>query len=287
MHLPLDISALPFIALYAETHFRFFKLFPSFLFARQPEVIFDAPGRLDPGEDLPILLIANDLHRFPAEFADCAIAVSWPHATPKRFDFPDIAEFELEQPFRSSMRAFILRIPRSALPSGLIYITCRITVKCGNKKHVVINDNLRTSGKFSFVCFVADHHLPGSEFCSYGDLHVHSQYSQSHVEFGPPLAVIDAMAQASGLSFVALTDHSYDLACSMEDYLVPDPDINRWRTFQNELAEREITNQLSSKVAPRDPALLADIPNSPRSRGAQTGNPALREMPDHGRRPYY
>ena len=237
MQLPGDSSSLFFIALYAETHFWFFRWFPSFLFAREPEVIFDAPRRLEPGEDLPVLLIVNDLHRFPAELSGCAVAVSRSHATPKRFDFPSITEFEVEHPFRRSMRAFILRIPRAELPSGLFYITCRITVKCGNKRHVVINDNLRTTGKLSFVCFAADDHLPGSGFCSYGDLHVHSQYSQSHVEFGPPIAVIDSLARASGLSFAALTDHSYDLACSMDNYLVPDPNLERWKTFQREISE--------------------------------------------------
>ena len=50
-------------------------------------------------------------------------------------------------------------------------------------------------------------------------MHVHSQYSQSHVEFGPPLKVIDEMANACGLDFTAVTDHSYDLSCAMDDYL--------------------------------------------------------------------
>jgi histidinol phosphatase-like PHP family hydrolase len=238
MHLPDYLSTFPFITLYAETHFRFFRFFPSLLFKRQPEVIFDAPRRLEPGEDLPVLLIANDLLRFPSEFTDCAIAVSWPHATPKRFDFPDITPFEVKHPFRCNMRAFIIRIPRTKLPSGLIYITCRVTVKCGQKQTVVINDNLPTTRKLSFVCFIADHHLPGSEFCSYGDLHMHSQYSRSHVEFGPPLDVIEAMANASGLSFIAVTDHSYDLSCSMENYLVPDPGLKSWLTFQEEMVNR-------------------------------------------------
>ena len=238
MQLPDYLSTFPFIALYAETHFRFFRFFPSFLFRRQPEVIFDAPKRLEPGEDLPILLIANDLLRFPSEFTDCAIAVSWPQATPKRFDFPDIIPFEVKHPFHRSMRAFIIRIPRAKLPSGLIYITCRVTVKCGQKHYVVINDNLPTTRKFSFVCRITDHHLPGSEFCRYGDLHVHSQYSQSQVEFGPPLTVIETMANASGLFFIAVTDHSYDFSCSMENYLAPDPGLKSWLTFQGDIADR-------------------------------------------------
>lgn len=237
MLLPQDFFSLPFLALYAETHFRFFRLFPSFLFMRQPEVIFDAPRRLGPGQDLPIVLIVNDCHRFPARLTECAVAVSGQQSKPERFDFPDLAAFEVEHPWRAFMRAFILPVPRSKLSSGRVFITCRITINCGKKRHIVINDNLRTTQKKSFSCVIADAVLPGSKFCSYGDLHVHSQYSQSHVEFGPPLQVIDKVAHASGLSFVGITDHSYDLACSMENYLLPDPDLQRWKLQQKELSD--------------------------------------------------
>jgi hypothetical protein len=236
MHIPIEnFSSLPLVGLYAETHFRFFRFFPSILYARWPEVIFDVPKRLAPGRDLPVLLIANDLSRFPAIFADCAIAVSRPGATPQKIDFPDIDKYEVSHPLRSNMRAFVLPVPRAALEDGLVHVTCCVTITCGNRKQVVVNDNLRTTRKLSFSCYIADKALPGSEFCGYGDLHVHSNYSQSHVEFGPPISVIDAMAHAMGLSFVGITDHSYDLACSMDDYLVDDPERVRWQTFQREI----------------------------------------------------
>ena len=236
MHLPADISSLPLYALYAETHFRFSRLFPSLLFMRQPEVIFDAPRRLAPGEDLPVLLIANDLHRFPARFSDCAVAVAAAGGLPQRFDFSNLDPYEVAHPMQTIMRAFLLRIPRGALPSGTVSLTCRVTMTCGKKQTIVINDNLRTTKKMSFSCYVAGDALPGSEWCGYGDLHMHSQFSQSHVEFGPPVAVIGAVARASGLSFAAITDHSYDLACSMDDFLSPDPESGRWRAFQKEMA---------------------------------------------------
>jgi len=34
------------IFLYPETHFRFFKFFPSLLFKKTPEIVFDAPRRI-------------------------------------------------------------------------------------------------------------------------------------------------------------------------------------------------------------------------------------------------
>jgi hypothetical protein len=229
-------SSIPCLALYAETHFRFFRLFPSYLFARRPEVIFDAPRRLDPGADLPVILIVNDCRRFPAELSGCAIALSRSGAPARRYDFPDLRPFEIDHPLKNSLRAFVFPISRAELSTGTVDITCTVTVSMGRRREVVVNDNLRTTGKKPFTCYVSDERFPGSGRCAYGDLHVHSHYSQSHVEFGPPLAVIQRAAQASGLSFVGVTDHSYDLACSMDDYLAPDPDRNRWRSFLAEIA---------------------------------------------------
>jgi hypothetical protein len=228
--------AAPFLALYAETHFRFFRFFPSYLFTRNPEIIFDAPRRLDPGQDLPVILIVNDRHRFPVELSDCAIALSRPRCPARRFDFPDLGAFEVVHPLRSTLRAFVLPISRSELSTGAVAITCTLSARVGRRHEVVINDNLRTTSKKPLTCFVADKRYPGSTRCSYGDLHLHSHYSQSHVEFGPPPGIIRRVVQASGLSFAAITDHSYDLACSMDNYLKPDPGHERWQSFLAELA---------------------------------------------------
>jgi len=233
---PFDHISLPFLALYAETHFRFFRYFPSYLYARRPEIIFDAPRRLDPGQDLPVVLIVNDCRRFPVELADCAIAISRPRSPTRRFDFEDLRRFEIAHPLQKSLRAFVFLLPRSALSTGAINITCAVTAIAGRRRAIVVNDNLRTTAKKPFTCYVSDEWLPGSRLCSYGDLHMHSHYSQSHVEFGPPLAIIGRVASASGLSFAAITDHSYDLACRMDDYLAADPNHERWQSFVEELS---------------------------------------------------
>jgi hypothetical protein len=235
MSIPPDLLCFPFIALYAETHFRFFRLFPSLLFKRWPEVLFDLPKRLDPGvADLPVILIANDIDRFPVTLSDCSIVVSQTQQKPKRFDFPDIMRFEVEHPLHKSMSVFQIRIPRTELPVGPVHITATVAVSRRNKRRIVINDNFWGTYKYPFSCFIADEPLPGSEICSYGDLHVHSLYSQSHVEFGPPLQIIDQMTKANGFDFCAITDHSYDLAAAVNDYLTPDPEHNRWRLFLSE-----------------------------------------------------
>lgn len=245
-----DPLSFPFLALYAETHFRFFRLFPSLLYQNQPEVLFDLPRRLDPAAtDLPIVLVANHVDRFAVSFSGCSIAITSPRSphAPKRFDFDDLTRFEVDHPLRNSMKVFLLYIPRSDLFSGLIHVTAKVEILRKNRKRVVLNDNFPGTQKLPFSCFIAEEKLPGSDYCVYGDLHVHSLYSESHVEFGPPILVIDTMVHANGLAFCAITDHSYDLCCAVSNYLKPDKELTRWQLFSRELDEKRV---FSSMIIP-------------------------------------
>jgi len=47
--------------LYAETHYRF-PYFFSLLRKNEPEIIADAPHRIEPGSPLPILILIKDAH---------------------------------------------------------------------------------------------------------------------------------------------------------------------------------------------------------------------------------
>jgi hypothetical protein len=53
------------------------------------------------------------------------------------------------------------------------------------------------------------------------------------VEFGPPIEMIDKMCDACGLDFAAVTDHSYDIACSPDNYLNQDKELRLWKMFQS------------------------------------------------------
>jgi hypothetical protein len=58
-------------------------------------------------------------------------------------------------------------------------------------------------------------------------------FSRSHVEFGPPVEIIDKVAAASGLRFIAATDHSYDLACAPDNYLRQDKYLPMWWMYMD------------------------------------------------------
>lgn len=234
MLLSPEISV-PLLIGYAEIHFRFFPHFPSLLFKKEPEILFDLPARLDPGCDLPVLLILHDLVRFPVTVGTVAITVTKPRFGTKVFNFNTLENYEVIQPYQKQQRAFIFSIPRSEIDSGEVFVNATVTITSGIKKVTIFNDNIPSSSRRAFRCFIANDQIPGKNLCSYGDLHMHSYHSQSHVEFGPPLAVIDCMAVHSGLQFVGITDHSYDLSCQMDNYLIEDEDITHWKILSQEL----------------------------------------------------
>jgi len=232
--LDISLTSLPLIMLYAEVHFRFFPFFPSLLFKREPEVLFDLPHRTGPTTDLPIVLIINDILRFPVLPLEVSITVSQTGNGTQLFTFKELALHLHPHPLSQNQLVYLFSVPSDKLPTGEVFVNATVTLQKSSKTVTVFNDNLNGSSRRAFRCFISDKQLPGSELCNYGDLHVHSQFSQSHVEFGPPVAVIDKMAAACGLTVVAVTDHSYDLACSKTNYLVEDESLPRWAVLQQE-----------------------------------------------------
>lgn len=226
----------PLLFLYAETHFRFFPGFPSLLFRRVPEVLFDVPRRVAPGKDIPVMLMLNDIERFPARLIRAAIAVSRRGHPPRVYEFDRPDDHLVHHPLESGSRVYVFRLPADGhAEHRQLYVNGRATIRVGKKEYEVLNDNLPGSSKRALSCTQAAEELPGSAYCSYGDLHVHSQFSQSHVEFGPPISVIAQIASSYGLDFIAITDHSYDIACSVEDPYRQDPGIRRWELMLREV----------------------------------------------------
>jgi len=241
----LGLDLLLPIALYAETHFRFWGCSPSLLFRKEPEVIFDLPRRLVPRYNhLPLALILNDIRRYPVQIESIQITLSQNGEKPKilTFDKDEIQKSLLDHPLKNQMSAYILNIPRTEFASGELFVNACLKYHRIKKGRVdkriatVLNDNLVTSTKLPFRCIIADEEYPGYEQCGFGDVHSHSQFSRSHVEFGPPIEMIDKICAVCGLNFAAVTDHSYDLACLPDDYLHQDKDLGLWKMFQAEIS---------------------------------------------------
>jgi predicted metal-dependent phosphoesterase TrpH len=224
--------------LYSEVHFKFFKSFPSLLFQNEPEILFDAPKRAPAGSEIPILLILNDLRKYPVHINEVTIALQIDGYN-SHVSFINFHNYEINHKFNKNQKAYIFPI---AAPSveGFLNIDCKIDFVTNGKKKLAINDNLKKSSKTSLSCYIAKNTFPGAAYCKYGDLHIHSQYSQSHVEFGPPIQVINTLAKSYGLDFIAITDHSYDLACLMTNYLIEDPKVERWKNYLDDMNADEL-----------------------------------------------
>ncbi len=225
---------IPAVLLYAETHFKFFKLLPSLLFRKEPEILFDLPRRIDPDKNLPIMLICNDINRFPIKIENVSIAISQKGKKPVPFIFNDPEQYKVEHSLKNKSDIYLFSIDRKSLESGVSYINCKATVSNRNRCWDVLNDNLFATSKMPFTCLLSEFKLPGSNSCLFGDIHIHSQYSESHIEFGPPINIIDTMIDSSGLDFYSITDHSYDLACRLDDFLKSDATLSRWIAFLND-----------------------------------------------------
>ena len=225
---------IPPLLLYAETHFRFFRGFPSLIFKRWPEILFDAPRRIDPGQDLPVLLIINDINRFPVTVNTVDIVCYQKSTGQRKLTFTDIEPYRLPHFFDRQCAVYCFTIARSLLTDEPAALNGLAHVMRKKTKRSVLNDNYYGSLNRQLQCVVTSEYLPNQSDCFYGDFHVHSGFSQSHVEFGPPIAAIQRIARASGLNGVAITDHSYDLACAADNYLKIDPSGARWMALREE-----------------------------------------------------
>ncbi len=214
---------LPLLFMYAETHTRTIAGLPGPLFARMPEILFDAPRRCAPGRDLPIVLLLHHVNRFPVTCICVDVALTQHGCAPLQYRFC-APENHRMQCSNSTLTAYIFTIPRHDLPSGTIYITAVARIRRKKKERLVINNNIRMQPPRGLECYVADDDLPGACRCSYGDMHIHTDYSADTHSFGVPVEIVDAMAYAFGLDTAALTDHSYSL--SESDWRTQKKEIN-------------------------------------------------------------
>lgn len=212
---------LPGIFLYVEMHYRWFPL-GSRYFRREPEILADLPHRLEPGHDLPLLLLVKDAHRYPITLERVTVAVETDEG---QKPLEDIAvNEEITQPWWHR----IINLERP-VPHGNVklWATFHYTVK--GKARTCTTHNLKSLTPRPLNVHLAQEPLPGENIV-WGDLHHHTSLTEDMVEFGAPLAATQATASALGLGFVCATDHSYDLDDLPGDWYRSDPELAKWRT---------------------------------------------------------
>ncbi|MCX6135766.1 MAG: CehA/McbA family metallohydrolase [Ignavibacteriales bacterium] len=222
-----DLWILPAF-LYAETHYRFPYCF-SLLKTREPEVIADAPHRLEPNHHLPVMILVKDAHLYPATLAQIRIKVSQDNRLIQSSD-------HLEKPIelRERISWHLIHLDLSGL-AGWVDIDVEFTLECRGRSRTYHNDNHRTSSRKPLRVYLAKDSLPRFDDLYLGDPHTHSHFTDDQVEFGIPLFPAITLAKALGLAYYAVTDHSYDLDDDVDSYLTNDPTLAKWRQFQAEV----------------------------------------------------
>jgi hypothetical protein len=216
------------IFLYAETHYRF-RYFFSWLKKDEPEILADAPHRIQPYAPLPVLLLIKDAYLFPVNLARVEI-----HISQNGQHIQTSVLSETKRNIAEKIWWSVVNIPLEGI-SGWIDVDVCFTIEQQGEKIVYHNDNHRTSSRKPLRVFVADESLPSFPNLFLGETHSHSNYTDDHVEFGSPLAPARQLSEILGLSFFCVTDHSYDLDDTLESYLVNDPEIPKWKLLQQDV----------------------------------------------------
>lgn len=226
----MEISLLPELCLfflYAEIHYKFKGIYSRY-FKKEPEIIADAPRRLNPGQKLPVFIIVKDADRYPVTIEGVTIHLI--HSESHRSSF-----FAIQEMVRVPFWRHVVQLQTTTDMIGEVQVDVEIHCMTLTGKQSYRNDNYRLSSHAPLTVFLAPEKLPAEPGWHFGDLHLHSNYTSDQVEFGAALPDTIAAAKAIGLSFVAVTDHSYDLDDHVDNYLKNHPDLPKWKALQEEV----------------------------------------------------
>lgn len=220
--------------LYAEIHHRIWNLYSRY-FKREPEIVADMPHRVGPGRKLPVLVCIKDAHRYPILLHEIAIHLvgEQDRTLLLQKNFKNLA-------ISKALWYEILPCDVEQL-SGKVKID--VTILYSGKKQIkCVNDNYKLTSHAPFDVIIDPHPRPRLDGWVWGDLHTHSHLTSDQVEFGAPFAVSSAMAYALELDFFAVTDHSYDLDDSLDNYLINDPERPKWKMLWEQVRRLNETN---------------------------------------------
>ena len=221
--------------LYAETHYRF-KYFFSLYKRSEPEIIADAPHRLDPDKPYPILILIKDAHLYPVELVSIKITLT--HDARKEyshtFDFSPVLSINshywhkiIDLNFTGGLSSLF----------GMMQADVEIVTRRNGKIRTTHINNHPFTAKAPLKFYRSKTHLPSINGWIFGDAHTHSSYTEDQVEFGSPISASVHLCKSMGLSFFGVTDHSYDLDDRIDNYLLNDPNLPKWKALMDEVDE--------------------------------------------------
>lgn len=229
--------------LYAEIHYTF-RWFPvSFYKKRHPEILADVPFRVEPGRDIPVLILVKDSDRYPVTLEHVMVSLNY-NGRSVRFGY------YFSKPLKQKWFHRTVHIPRPPGFTGHASVDVAFTYRRKKKTFNANNDNYKKLSNGSFTVLLAEDAVPVDPGWVFGDLHTHTSYTDDQVEFGAPVDAVAAAAQAAGLKFFAATDHSYDLDDLPDNFLKNDPQLRKWQNLLFEVSEMNRENSGKMVVIP-------------------------------------
>lgn len=231
-------DSLPLIGLYAETHFRFRIPFSRY-FRREPELIFDTPWRLQPGQMPSIFLVIHDAHLYPVHLNSVEIII---HQDKQPLGSQI---WHLDQNITEQQNQLEFSLTEVQIPWGEIEIIPILNYTVNGKKRRMKVNNYPGISKTPLVINMAGEDLPKLPGWFSGDMHLHSSLTNDQVEFGASLEMTRKGAELFGMDFLTLTDHSYDLDDMPDNYLKNDPDLLKWKASRLSIKQLNSTHPLT------------------------------------------
>jgi hypothetical protein len=224
---------------YAETHYapaiipKFLRRFLVPLFKHEPEILADAPYRIEAGGRIPILIFIKDADAYPVTLEK--IVFEFYGSLGKRLSTQTrVLNVLISEKIFSKIFEFADVFDESAI---LVDATFHYSVN--GKPQTCITDNYVGSSHTPLKIELGKLKSPKLLNWYFGETHSHSIYTDDYVEFGATLEATQRLAAATGLDFACITDHSYDMDDLPDDYTQNDPDLQKHKSF---LAEVDLLN---------------------------------------------
>jgi len=171
-----------------------------------PDILTDAPFRIEPGMSLPLVLFVRLRNGTPAVLRSVAVKIS-------QNGRMILSAVPLQKPVAVKtplwQRVFMIRIPEDL--SGSLSVHAFIQVEAAGKVRTVHNSAYRGYKNGPLEVFRSPDPLPRLEGFRFGDLHVHNYNAENRSDTGVPLPASAGVARSLGLSFYAAALYSFNL----------------------------------------------------------------------------
>ncbi len=227
-----SFASVPFLISYAEIHFHLKYLYPKY-YRKEPEIITDIPIRVikNKNRTIPFLVIIKDAHIFPIKINSINISL-------KGHEKIISQNIIIDKNIRDKYFSQIINVNVIEMEADqILQITAKLDVEIDGKPKIVINDNLPDIQPKPYKTFYANEPLPLPENWYAGEPHYHSIHTADQVEYGADIKSTAELAKAMGLSWLFITDHSYDLDDSVTSCIKNDADLPIWKQMQKDVIE--------------------------------------------------